>query len=92
MNITPLSRLSACGFDDTEAGRALNASDVAKYNFPVEFLAGVGRTRRFGQIRVIEMQVYSQFSLREQSRECIAFSVFLTCMLVWLSVTPYGVW
>jgi len=44
MNITPLSRLSACGFDDTEAGRALNASDIAKYNFPVEFLAGVGRT------------------------------------------------
>jgi hypothetical protein len=90
MNITPLSRLSACGFDDTEAGRAQNASDIAKYNFPVEFLAGVGRTisARFE----IEMQVYSQFSLREQSRECIAFSVFLTCMLVWLSVTPYGVW
>jgi hypothetical protein len=91
MNITPLSRLSACGFDDTEAGRALNASDIAKYNFPVEFLAGVGRTisARFE----IEMQVNShEFSLREQSRECIAFSVFLTCMLVWLSVTPYGVW
>lgn len=74
-----------------EAGRALNASDIAKYNFPVEFLAGVGRTIS-ARFEIIEMQVYSQFSLREQSRECIAFSVFLTCMLVWLSVTPYGVW